>query len=104
MKIPGSDDKELPAHSSVYAKAACGKRLGATSPLTFGKRYAIERNRQAIGHYRASAIGSTSHYRPDTKDNTGIAPARPQSPAAPSPQARRQAFSEPPRRPYNPYG
>lgn len=103
MRFSPDSDDVTPFHTSAYAHAAQGERLGAVSTQSFVQRLHLERNRQHVRHYGHSRLGrGMSEIRPLSM------PARPQQtppqrierPANEGPQPH--TFREPPTR-YNPY-
>jgi len=56
--IVKSDDDQT-FHTSGYAVAANGSRIGAVSTLTFEQRQQMAQNRKTVKSYNHSAIGST---------------------------------------------
>ena len=44
-------------HSSGYARAGFGKRIGSTSAESFAARQAMEANRQVVRRYKESEVG-----------------------------------------------
>ncbi|MEI6228838.1 MAG: hypothetical protein WCP11_02360 [Candidatus Saccharibacteria bacterium] len=94
--VKTDDDQSF--HTSGYAVAANGNRIGSTSTESFQQRQERERNRQKIGSYRQSAVGlSYAAARPKTVEASAITNrnAINQASSAPSVPA------PPPR--YNPY-
>ena len=68
------DDSTTPFHSSAYAHAAQGERLGSVSVQSYGERLQLERNRRHVRCYGHSRLGQTmSEIRPLTM------PARPET-------------------------
>lgn len=55
--IVKTDDNQL-FHTSGYAQATNGNRIGAVSTSSFERRQQIEKNRQRVGGYKMSAIGA----------------------------------------------
>lgn len=53
------NDDNKPFHSNGYARVANGDRLGSTDKVSFNQRQQINYNRQFIGGYNSSAIGSS---------------------------------------------
>lgn len=49
--------KEEAIHSSGYARAGRGERIGSTSVESFAARQAMEANRQVVRRYKESEVG-----------------------------------------------
>ena len=49
--------KEEAVHSSGYARAVRGERIGTTSAESFAARQAMEANRQVVRRYKESKVG-----------------------------------------------
>jgi hypothetical protein len=91
-------DDSKPFHTSGYATVANRDRVGSVSTLSFERRQQIEQNRQRVGNYRQSVIGSSySSLRPktvagaDVTNRAAIMQSPRNSVPAPKPQS------------YNPY-
>ncbi len=100
-------DDNKPFHSNGYAEIANANQIGSTSSLTFERRQSIESNRQVIGSYKRSSIGTTysvMRAKPVAEKAMSRNIIRQRS-ALPqrnmSPTTRR--FSEPSGRTFNPY-
>lgn len=90
------NDDGAPFHTSGYAIAANGNRVGATSAVSFEKRQQIDQNRMRVAGYQHSVIGKTRGiFRPKTVAESDIT-SRPALNQNTGPVAE-------PRRPYNPY-
>jgi len=98
---------ELPVHSSGYAKAAQGDRMGATSQQSYSSRLRKDKNRQVIAQYRQSKVGSQRVYSPakPVDSDTAVSQSRAVPPVqnVPPPVQKPGKFQEPPSRGYNPY-
>ena len=71
--IVKSDDDQ-PFHTSGYAVAANGGRIGAVSTLTFEQRQQMAQNRKTVNSYTRSAIGNTySKMRAQSVEPSAIA-------------------------------
>ena len=86
--VKSDDDQSF--HTSGYATANNGQRIGAVSTQSFEKRIQMEKNRQRVGSYRQSAMGNSySAVRPKTVEpgqlttRSAIANARSEAPAPP---------------------
>lgn len=96
-----ADDGSQPFHSSVYAQAAHGQRIGSTSAQPYSQRRQLERQRQHVHHYGRSQLGQpvgevrplTVQARPETRRVQRIERAQPSG---------QHTFREPSVR-YNPY-
>lgn len=55
---PTVDDGRSHFHSSGFANAANGGRVGAASTLTFAERRAADQRRAVIGGYQKSNLGN----------------------------------------------
>ena len=114
------NNDEKPFHSSGYAEAAHGDKIGSTTHQTFEQRMRIEKNRSTIRQYRDSLVARErdAHHRHRKKDkfhreapilNTRQAANAGEQNITSIPDTgagapNRQAFREPPTRGYNPYG
>jgi hypothetical protein len=118
-----NDPNAKPFHSSGYAEVANGDAMGSTSSQSFEQRQRIDRNRQAIGRYRESAVARVHRNEFHHTSSAGrpvadASAATPQSlrqqqnarggslrpaPGANATPIARPAFREPTSRGYNPY-
>lgn len=106
------DDDSTPFHSSGYAKAANGARMGSTNKISFEQRQRIDQNRRVVNPYRFSSLGRVQSevYRAKTfqeSQNTAN-PRMSLNPRLGKPNSNMSSsiqrnFSEPPKRTYNPY-
>ena len=103
MRFSADNDDVTPFHSSAYANAANGERLGAVSTQSFVQRLHLERNRQHVRHYGHSRLGrGMGEVRPLSMPMRPeqAPPQRIERPAGGEPS--QHTFREPPTR-YNPY-
>ncbi len=97
----------LPFHSNGYAEVNGANQIGSTSSLSFNQRQTIERNRQLIGNYNRSKIGTAygvMRAKPvaeNALDRNSIRQTL-STPQRNMPQMPKR-FSEPSSRTYNPY-
>jgi hypothetical protein len=103
------NNPDNPFHTSGYASAANGNRMGSTSSQSFQQRERIEKNRRAIREYRSSIVARNSPVgnEPLSSIPQSYAP-RQERHANPinvnNPEVRKITFTEPTSRSYNPYG
>jgi len=90
------DNSEI-FHSNAYARVASGTSMGATTPVSFGSRMDVHRNRQAVRQQGRSFTerGSVQPYARE-------APSLPSRVGTPIPPRSPTSFHEPPAR-HNPY-
>lgn len=124
-KFSGNDANK-PFHSHTFADAASGSSMGSTNAQSFGQRRQADQNRQMIRRYGESSVASAGErlkeelikriespdqapghhkhkYRMSRQAfNAGETPMR--GGAKPLQVPKRNNFSEPPGRKYNPYG
>lgn len=122
-----SNDVSRHVHSSGYARAAYGSRIGATSSEMFSDRVNADKNRRVVARYRHSRMGSqlsSSAARSVRRDDTNVSrggvvgprmvdtrpiaiPGTNENPGAqakrPTNNSSQVSFTEPPARKYNPY-
>lgn len=112
------DDDNTPFHSSGFANAANGSRMGSTGGMPFEQRQRIDQERQIIRSYRHSSLGRTDRPVPSAIPPTSQSAAAAESKAmvnvryglpikqadAPiRPMNAPRRFNEPPPRMYNPF-
>lgn len=102
-KLNQAENNEKPFHSNGYAIVANGNNIGSVNNISFERRLNIDRNRQKIGPYRRSIVGSQySSLRAKQSENSNKVNAT-QSKSLESRSALNRRFVEPARRNYNPF-
>lgn len=103
--VKDENEGATPFHTHGFAKVASGDRLGAVSTTSFEERIKLENNRQLVGGYKRSALGST--YNPTRPRVAKPNAARPgvnlRSAPGRGSGVPKRSFREPPSRGYNPY-
>lgn len=100
------NNSEKPFHTSGYAKAAHGDRIGAVSAQSFSQRLSVHQTRQSVRAYKESMVARGSNI---PKMASPVTPDRAQlrvDSRMPSQAPQRQqgsGFREPSARTYNPF-
>lgn len=100
------NDSDKPFHTSGYAKAANGDRIGAVSAQSFSQRLSVHQTRQSVRAYKESMIARGSDIPKTTPSATpDRAQLRVDSRTSSQVPQRQQSgtFREPAARTYNPF-